>query len=109
MKKLAFLISLLVLCISCQQSETLLIIPEQKSPKVVNNFGFNFNDYNILQDTIQKGDTFGSILENQNLEDKKVYDIIDKVKDSFSVRTIKIGKPFTYTLYGILPYIPTSF
>lgn len=81
--------------ISCRQSENLSIIPEQESPKIVHNFGFTFNDYNILQDTVQKGDTFGSILENQNLEDKKVYDIIEKVKDSFSVRMIKIGKPFT--------------
>ena len=95
MKKVALLTSLLFLILSCQQSETLLIIPEQKPPKVVNNFGFNLNDYNILQDTIQSGDTFGSILESQNLENKKVYDIIDKVKDSFNVKTIKIGKPFT--------------
>ncbi len=95
LKKVVLLISLLFSLISCRQSENLSIIPEQESPKIVHNFGFTFNDYNILQDTVQKGDTFGSILENQNLEDKKVYDIIEKVKDSFSVRMIKIGKPFT--------------
>jgi murein DD-endopeptidase MepM/ murein hydrolase activator NlpD len=61
----------------------------------VNNFGFKLDDYNVLLDTIQKGDTFGSLLENQNLEGKKIYDIIEQVKDSFNVRTIKIGKPFT--------------
>jgi murein DD-endopeptidase MepM/ murein hydrolase activator NlpD len=95
LKKVVLFIALLFSLISCRQSENLSVIPDQESPKVVHNFGFTFNDYNILQDTIQKGDTFGSILENQNLEDKKVYDIIEKVKDSFSVRMIKIGKPFT--------------
>jgi murein DD-endopeptidase MepM/ murein hydrolase activator NlpD len=95
LKKVVLLISLLFSLISCRQSENFSIIPEQESPKVVNNFGFNLNNYNVLQDTIQSGDTFGNILENQNLADKKVYDIIEKVKDSFSVKAIKIGKPFT--------------
>ncbi len=95
MKKVSILTILLFSLISCKQSETISVITEQEYPKVVNNFGFNFNDYNVLNDTIQSGDTFGSILDNQNLQDKKVYDIIEKVKDSFSVKTIKIGKPFT--------------
>jgi murein DD-endopeptidase MepM/ murein hydrolase activator NlpD len=94
LKKVALLIFFSFSLISCRQSETVSIIPEPKTAKIANNFGFNFNDYNVLQDTIQKGDTFGSLLENQNLEGKKVYDIIEKVKDSFSVKTIKIGKPF---------------
>jgi murein DD-endopeptidase MepM/ murein hydrolase activator NlpD len=81
--------------ISCRQSNTINIIPDNEFPKAVNNFGFNFSDFNVLHDTIQSGDTFGSILDNQNLENKKMYDIIEKVKDSFSVKTMKIGKPFT--------------
>ena len=83
------------LLISCRQSNTINIIPDNEFPKAVNNFGFNFSDFNVLHDTIQSGDTFGSILDNQNLENKKMYDIIEKVKDSFSVKTMKIGKPFT--------------
>ena len=49
----------------------------------------------MLHDTIQRGDTFGSIIESQNIGDKKVYDIIAKVKDTFDVRTIRIGKAYT--------------
>ena len=72
------------------------IIPDSKPRQKINNFGFNLNDFNVFHDTIQSGDTFGSIIEKQNLGDKKVYDIIEKVKDSFDVRTIRIGKPFTF-------------
>ena len=71
------------------------IIPDQNPPTESNNFGFNLNDFNVFHDTIRRGDTFGSIIENQNLGDKQVYDIIEKVKDSFNLKTIKIGKPFT--------------
>jgi len=80
---------------SCSKSETLSVIPDQKKRPEVEQFGFKFNDFNVLHDTIQSGDTFGSIIENQNLGDKQVYDIIEKVRDSFNVRSIRIGKPFT--------------
>jgi len=80
---------------SCSKSETLSVIPEPNKRPEVEQFGFKFNDFNVLHDTISRGDTFGSIIENQNLGDKQVYDIIAKVKDSFNVRSIRIGKPFT--------------
>jgi murein DD-endopeptidase MepM/ murein hydrolase activator NlpD len=95
LKKVVLLVYILILLISCQQPETLFIIPEQETTKTVNNFGFNLSDFNVLHDTIRSGDTFGTILESQNLGNKKVYDIIEKVKDSLSIKTIKIGKPFT--------------
>lgn len=80
---------------SCSKSEKLSVNPDQKKRPEAEQFGFKFNDFNVLHDTIQSGDTFGSIIENQNLGDKQVYDIIEKVKDSFNVRSIRIGKPFT--------------
>lgn len=80
---------------SCSKSEKLSVNPDQKKRPEAEQFGFKFNDFNVLHDTIQSGDTFGSIIENQNLGNKQVYDIIEKVKDSFNVRSIRIGKPFT--------------
>ena len=81
---------------SCSKSETASIIPEQPAQPKLEQFGFNFNDFNMLQDTIRRGDTFGSIIEDQNLGEKQVYDIIEKVKDTFDVRTVRIGKAFTF-------------
>lgn len=95
LKKVSILVLVLFSMFSCQQSETLNVIPDQKLRPHIEQFGFNFNDFNVLHDTIQRGDTFGSIIGNQNLGDKQVYDIIEKVKDSFNVRSIRIGKAFT--------------
>jgi hypothetical protein len=36
---------------------------------------------------------FGSILENQNIGDKKVHEMVEKVKD-FIQKNIRIGKPY---------------
>lgn len=89
---LIFLLSTFI--ISCDKTnEEEIIVPKAK-PKLVE-FGFKIHDFNIVNDTIKSGDTFGSLLEKQNLDGRKVYDIVAKVKDTFDVRSIRIGKPFT--------------
>ncbi len=80
---------------SCKTSEEEVVFEESKAIPIVEKFGFKYNDFNVSNDTIQNGDTFGSILDEQNLGDLKVYDIIEKVKDSFDVRIMRIGKSFT--------------
>lgn len=89
---LIFLLSTFI--ISCDKTnEEEIFVPKAK-PKLVE-FGFKIHDFNIVNDTIKSGDTFGSLLEKQNLDGRKVYDIVAKVKDTFDVRSIRIGKPFT--------------
>ena len=91
----AFLVFLLsTFIISCNKvQEEEVIVPKAK-PKLVE-FGFNMHDFNIVNDTINSGDTFGSLLEKQNLNGREVYDIVAKAKDTFDVRSIRKGKPFT--------------
>jgi murein DD-endopeptidase MepM/ murein hydrolase activator NlpD len=89
---LIFLLSTFI--ISCDKTnEEEIIVPKAKLKLV--EFGFNIHDFNTVNDTIKSGDTFGSLLEKQNLDGRKVYDIVAKVKDTFDVRSIRIGKPFT--------------
>lgn len=80
---------------SCKKTEEKVEtkITKPKTKKV--EFGFNYADFNVVQDTIKKGDSFGSIFESQNIGDKKVYDIVEEVKDSFDVRSIRYNKPYT--------------
>ncbi len=80
---------------SCKKSGDEVVFEESKPIPIVEKFGFKYNDFNVSNDTIQSGDTFGSIVDQQNLGDLKVYDIIEKVKDSFDVRIMRIGKPYT--------------
>lgn len=96
MKKIVLSVFFLVSIFSCKQAETEDDVPATDSFQKTEQFGFDFNNFNILRDTIRKGDTFGTILESQNLGEAKVYDIIQKIKDSFDVRTIRIGKPYTF-------------
>ncbi|TDE03945.1 M23 family metallopeptidase [Flavobacterium sandaracinum] len=95
MKKIFIVIIALFSLVSCKKTEE--IVPEkvvQLVPKK-SEFGFVLSDFNIVNDTIERGDTFGTLLEEQNIGDRQVYDIIAKVRDSFDVRSIRINRPFT--------------
>lgn len=89
---LIFLLSTFITsCNKAKEEET--VVPKAR-PKMVE-FGFDMRDFNMVNDTIKSGDTFGSLLEKQNLNGNEVYDIVAKVKDTFDVRSIRKGKPFT--------------
>ena len=93
MKRLSLI--LIIALISCKKTEPLKLIVIKKTEPVIVEFGFKFNDFDVIQDTIIIGDTFGSILKKQNIGDKKVHEIVEIVKDSFDVKKIRIGKPYT--------------
>lgn len=81
---------------SCNKTKE---IKEEKAVKLavpkIEEFGFLYNDFNVVQDSIKRGDTFGTIIEKQNIGDRRVYDIIASIKDTFNVRTIRFHKPYT--------------
>lgn len=94
MKKIIVIVAVLFSLVSCNKDQEILenqVIPKSKK----SDFGFKFSDFNVVQDSVKPGDTFGSILQNQNIGDKKVFDIVAQVKDTFDVRTIRIHKKYT--------------
>jgi murein DD-endopeptidase MepM/ murein hydrolase activator NlpD len=95
LKQVSAIIIILFLIVSCNKTtdkiETKIIKPKSEKSE----FGFNYADYNVVNDTIEKGETFGTIIQGQNIGDKQVYDIVEQVKDSFNVRTIRYHKPYT--------------
>ncbi|MGH2665492.1 peptidoglycan DD-metalloendopeptidase family protein [Flavobacterium sp.] len=98
MKKFITLLVIALVIISCKKDNEDSVLPVKKPEPIVYDFGFRLNDFSVINDTIKKDDTFGSIIEKQNLNGKQVYDIIAKVKDSFNVKLVRIGKPYTMLL-----------
>ncbi|TRX38040.1 peptidoglycan DD-metalloendopeptidase family protein [Flavobacterium sp. ZT3R18] len=95
MKQVIIILAVLFSLWSCNRSEDTLGDVAVKKQSKISDFGFTLSDYNVVNDTIKSGDTFGSIIQKQNIGDKKVYDIVGQVKDTFDVRTIRINKPYT--------------
>ena len=69
--------------------------PVIKKEKTVKQFGFTLNNYHVVKDTVKSGDSFGTILEKNNLFYPQIYNIVQKAKRVYDVRKINIGKPYT--------------
>ena len=83
-----------LLFVSC--SDTKQAVPEKKvEEKIIKQFGFTLNDYNVKTGKVKRGDSFGTILENNNLYYPQIYNIVQKVKKVYDIRKINIGKPYT--------------
>jgi murein DD-endopeptidase MepM/ murein hydrolase activator NlpD len=63
--------------------------------KVFHEFGYTLNNYNVKKSKVKNGDSFGSILERNNLYYPQIYNIVQKVKKVYDIRKINIGKPYT--------------
>jgi murein DD-endopeptidase MepM/ murein hydrolase activator NlpD len=87
LKKVILLFAILFSLFSCKKADDDYIFEELEASKPIVDFGFHYNDYNVFLDTIKPGYTFEKILSKQNLNGKKVAEIIKIVKDSFDVRT----------------------
>jgi murein DD-endopeptidase MepM/ murein hydrolase activator NlpD len=95
LKQVIIILVVLFSLLSCNRSEETLGDATVKKQSKISDFGFTLSDYNVVNDTIKSGDTFGSIIQKQNIGNKKVFDIVAQVKDTFDVRTIRINKPYT--------------
>jgi len=58
-------------------------------------FGFKLNDFIVVRDTIKKGDSFGEILERNKIGYPQIFRIAEKAKDTFDIRKLQVGKPYT--------------
>lgn len=95
MNRLVILITAILLG-ACSQRETeptALVSAPTKTEKF--DFGFDLNQFSVVHDTVRSGDTFGAILDRQNLDTLRSYDIVQKVRDSFDVRILRKGRPYT--------------
>ena len=104
MNNFKFLITFLILTVlsqsisSCKKSDKL----ENKviKDKIIDlppnmKYGFNLNDFIVKKKKIKRGDTFGSILEENFIDYPEVHKILQKIKTQVSVKKLQIGKPYT--------------
>ena len=95
MNKIFVALLICILLISCGQEKPETNKHKIVKEKIVKQFGYTLNDYTVKRDTVKRGDSFGSILENNNLFYPQIYNIVQKAKKVFDVRRINLGKPYT--------------
>ena len=95
--KYPVLLFFLLILISCKDDvkEENNIEENIVAPKLIERFGYILNDFKVVEDTIRNGDSFGEILYKNHVEYPEVYKIVENCKDSFDIRKLIAGKPYT--------------
>jgi hypothetical protein len=79
LKQALIILIVLTSILSCNESNNKLEIKTKvKTVKPIaenSDFGFNYSEFNV-QDTIKRGDNFGTIISEQNIGDRKVFEIV---------------------------------
>lgn len=95
MKKLLLLLFITVFTACNDDKKDEKIIETIPEPEIILEYGYNLNNFKIIHDTIQKGENFSEILDKHHVEYPKVLEIVNKIRDTFNVRKIKSGIPYT--------------
>jgi len=94
----AFILFILLSLTACnkepKENKTQKAAIAPKAP-VEKRFGFVMNDFKVVNDTIKNGDTFGKILGDQGYDAAAIHNITESIKDTFDLRNIRVGKPYT--------------
>ena len=88
-----FILFFIVSCGDDKKVEPEIIQP--KKEKIIKEFGFILNNYEVKKDTIDRGDSFGLILEKNELYYPKIFNIVNEVKKVFDIRRVNVGRPYT--------------
>lgn len=112
--KIVLIAALICVIQSCKSDKTLDQIPinslVEAKPVIENKeFGYNLDDYVVIRDTIKKGDSFGEIMERNKIGYPQIYNIVEKVKDTFNIASLQQGKPYTLLCSKDSLQLPTCF
>ncbi|MDJ0645168.1 MAG: peptidoglycan DD-metalloendopeptidase family protein [Flavobacteriaceae bacterium] len=88
---------LLFILFSCKEDKNIAEVTQEAAEEVpiIEKYGFVYNDFKVVEDTIEKGESFGEILDRNHLQAYEVYKIAEAAKDTFDVRRLRAGKPYT--------------
>ncbi|MBL6647607.1 MAG: peptidoglycan DD-metalloendopeptidase family protein [Flavobacteriaceae bacterium] len=95
MSRILSILLIIFFLFSCQENKNEEQKAEKKPEKIITQFGYTLNNYNVKRGRVKSGDSFGTILENNNLFYPQIYNIVQKVKKVYDIRKINIGKPYT--------------
>ena len=94
MKNALLVIPIFFYFISCTQKRADNTATTKNVIKANFQYGYDFNEFNVVRDTIRSGDTFGAILDENHVSQGEIYGVVSKIKDSFDVRRVKVGNPY---------------
>jgi len=100
LKQIGYALLFIVVLFSCKKEKkeakiiTPEVIEEKKEPPVITKYGYVLDNFNVIKDTVRPGDSFGAIMDAHGITRSRVFEISNKIKDTFNVARIMAGKPY---------------
>jgi len=96
LKNIFLILSVVFIFFSCKKEKKESIKTLKPLPKKeIYEYGFKLKDYKVINDTIKQGESFGVILDKYHVGYPTINAIASKIKDTFDVRRVRAGKPYT--------------
>lgn len=97
MKRIVLIVLGLLIFNACKKEPTQIAetITVEEKPIIIEEFGYILNNYTVIRDTIKSGESFGEILDRHHIEYPAIYKIAEAAKDTFDIRKLRAGKPYT--------------
>lgn len=100
LKSLIAIVVIAVSMLACKEDKSAEVAYEKELAEIVEEekiieFGFDIKNYIVKRDTIKKGDSFGEILQRNNIGYSEIFKITEVTKDTFDIRKLHPGKPYT--------------
>jgi len=102
MKKFWGILFISILLLSCNEeskekikdtNDEVAVVPTLVKP--ITKFGFNLDQFTVKQDTVRNGDSFGELMLEHKVDYPKIARLSLEFRDTFDVRRIRVGKPYT--------------
>ena len=98
MKKISVLLLVLLAFTACkkdnEEDKKGEELAEVKPKPVEKEYGFILDNYEVVRDTVQRGDFFGAIMDKYGIDPGTVYTISETVKDTFNPAKIRAGNKY---------------
>ncbi|XCF06739.1 peptidoglycan DD-metalloendopeptidase family protein [Tamlana crocina] len=93
------LLAFAAIFVGCKEEEKALVeTPEEiveEEVEEITEFGFKLDDFIVKRDTVRPGESFGEILERNNVGYPKIFHIAEKTKEVYNIaRFFQRGKPY---------------
>jgi murein DD-endopeptidase MepM/ murein hydrolase activator NlpD len=95
LKNLYTLLLFAAFILSCKNKEEIPKEIKKSTPAIIKEYGYILNNYTVIKDTIKSGESFGIILDRHHVMYPVINKIATTIKDTFDVRRIRAGKPYT--------------
>lgn len=86
---------LVILLFSCNNDTQNSLENATEKVKIIREYGFILNNFHVIKDSIKSGENFGSLLSKHNISSSEIHNIVNAIKETFDVRKLKIGQPYT--------------